>query len=130
MQVVEQLDVGAADRFGIVQPDLEGEGPVDGDRSRRVVVAVAVADLGHGDLVSPPVAQRGRCALGVDDLITAATASIAALGNIGPGLGQVGANCTYAWMSPPAKLLLTLAMLLGRLELYTVLVLFVPAFYK
>ncbi len=70
------------------------------------------------------------CALGVDDLITAATASIAALGNIGPGLGRVGATCTYAWMSPPAKLLLTLAMLLGRLELYTVLVLFVPAFYK
>lgn len=70
------------------------------------------------------------CALGVDDLVTAATAAIAALGNIGPGLGKVGATCTYAWMSPSAKLLLTIAMLLGRLELYTVLVLLVPSFYR
>lgn len=70
------------------------------------------------------------CVLGVDDIVTAATASIAALGNIGPGLGNVGATCTYAWMEPAAKLLLTVAMLLGRLELYTVLVLLVPSFYK
>lgn len=70
------------------------------------------------------------CLLGVDDILTAATASIAALGNIGPGLVGVGPTCTYAWMSPPAKLLLTFAMLLGRLELYTVLVLFVPSAYK
>lgn len=70
------------------------------------------------------------CMLGVDDIVTAATASIAALGNIGPGLGGVGATCSYAWMTPPAKMLLSLAMLLGRLELYTVLVLFLPSFYK
>ncbi len=70
------------------------------------------------------------CLLGVDDITTACTASIAALGNIGPGLVKVGPTCTYAWMQPPAKILLSFAMLLGRLELYTVLVLFVPSFYK
>ncbi len=70
------------------------------------------------------------CLLGVDDIITACTASIAALGNIGPGLVKVGPTCTYAWMGAPAKMLLAFAMLLGRLELYTVLVLFVPSFYK
>lgn len=64
------------------------------------------------------------------DVLTAATASIAALGNIGPGLNKVGPVCSYAWMSPGAKLLLTLAMLLGRLELYTVLVVFLPTFWK
>lgn len=69
------------------------------------------------------------CLLGVDDLSTASTASIASLGNVGPGLGEVGATSTYAWMSPPAKLLLTFVMLLGRLELYTVLVLFLPSSY-
>lgn len=67
--------------------------------------------------------------LGAGDLATASTASIASLGNIGPGLGNVGATSTYAWMSPPAKLLLTFVMLLGRLELYTVLVLLLPSSY-
>jgi trk system potassium uptake protein TrkH len=64
------------------------------------------------------------------DLVTAQTASIACLGNIGPGCGKVGATCTYAWMTPSAKMLLTLAMLLGRLEVYTVLVIFLPSFWR
>jgi trk system potassium uptake protein TrkH len=64
------------------------------------------------------------------DLITAVTASIACLGNIGPGLGQVGAVETYYWLSAPGKLLLSAAMLLGRLELYTVLVVLLPSFWK
>jgi trk system potassium uptake protein TrkH len=70
------------------------------------------------------------CLLGVDDLTTAATAAIASLGNVGPGLGKVGAMYTYAWMTPAAKLLLSFAMLLGRLEIYTVLVMFLPSFYR
>jgi len=64
------------------------------------------------------------------DYETATSASIASLGNIGPGIGGVGATCTYAWMKPSAKMILTLAMLLGRLELYTVLVVFLPTFWK
>ena len=69
------------------------------------------------------------CLLGVDDIVTASSATIAALGNIGPGLGKVGAVCTYAWMTPAAKGVLTFMMLLGRLELYTVLVLFLRSTY-
>jgi trk system potassium uptake protein TrkH len=64
------------------------------------------------------------------DYETATSASIASLGNIGPGIGGVGATCTYAWMKPSAKMILTFAMLLGRLELYTVLVVFLPTFWK
>ncbi len=64
------------------------------------------------------------------DFTTATSAAIASLGNIGPGLNKVGATATYAWMQPSAKLLLTLAMLLGRLELYTVLVVFLPSFWR
>jgi len=64
------------------------------------------------------------------DFTTAMTASVASLGNIGPGLSNVGATCTYSWMSPISKIVLTLAMLLGRLELFTVLVLFLPKFWK
>jgi trk/ktr system potassium uptake protein len=61
---------------------------------------------------------------------TASSASIASLGNIGPGLSNVGATCTYAWMQPSAKMILSLAMLLGRLEVYTVLVVLLPTFWK
>ena len=64
------------------------------------------------------------------DFETASSAAIASLGNIGPGLNKVGATCTYAWMNPFAKTLLTLAMLLGRLEVYTVLVVILPTFWK
>lgn len=64
------------------------------------------------------------------DARTSLSASIAALGNIGPGLGNVGATRTYSWVTPPAKCVLCFAMLLGRLELYTVLVLFLPTFWK
>ncbi len=64
------------------------------------------------------------------DYETATSASIASLGNIGPGIGAVGATCTYAWMEPSAKLILTFAMLLGRLEVYTVIVVFLPTFWK
>jgi trk system potassium uptake protein TrkH len=64
------------------------------------------------------------------DVVTATTAAIACLGNIGPGLGKVGAVETYHWMSIPGKLLLATAMLLGRLELYTVLVVIFPSFWK
>ena len=64
------------------------------------------------------------------DYATATSAAIASLGNIGPGIGKVGASCTYAWLAPSAKMLLTFAMLLGRLELYTVLVVLLPTFWK
>ena len=70
------------------------------------------------------------CCFGVGDIVTAMSASIASLGNIGPGLGKVGPTMTYSWMKPSAKLLLSFEMLLGRLELYTVLVIFLPTFWK
>lgn len=61
------------------------------------------------------------------DLLTAASAVAGALGNVGPGLGAVGPMATYASFAPTAKLLLALLMLIGRLEIYTVLVLLIPA---
>ncbi len=68
-------------------------------------------------------------ALGVD-LVTAAGASAAAIGNIGPGLANVGPAANYAWMPGLGKVILGLLMLLGRLEIYTVLVLFHPEFWR
>lgn len=64
------------------------------------------------------------------DLETATTSVIATLGNIGPGLNAVGASQNYASISPVGQGILTFLMLLGRLELYTVLILFLPSCWK
>lgn len=68
-------------------------------------------------------------ALGLD-FQTAVGASIACLGNIGPGIGQVGPVDNYAFMPVAAKWVLSFLMLLGRLELFTVLILFSPHFWR
>lgn len=54
----------------------------------------------------------------------------ATLGNIGPGIGKVGPVDNFAWIPTPGKLFLTLLMLMGRLELFTILVLFMPHFWR
>ncbi len=63
------------------------------------------------------------------DLTTSITAVIACLGNIGPGLGQVGPTQNYAALPSVAKVFLSFCMLLGRLELTTLLVLLMPSFW-
>ena len=62
------------------------------------------------------------------DPVTAFSAVTACLNNLGPGLGEVAHN--YASISDTGKVVLTFAMLLGRLELFTLLVLFTPVFWK
>jgi len=65
------------------------------------------------------------------DFLTSASAAVGMLSNIGPGLGtQIGPAGNYAAMPMPAKWLLCFAMLLGRLELFTVLILFMPRFWR
>lgn len=64
------------------------------------------------------------------DFETSVGASIASLGNIGPGIGLVGPVDNYAFMPDAAKWVLSALMLLGRLELFTVLILFSPHFWK
>ena len=57
------------------------------------------------------------------DLTTSASASVAALSNIGPGLGKVGPMTNWAHLPDLAKWVMSFLMLLGRLELFSVLVL-------
>ena len=64
------------------------------------------------------------------DLITSFTAAATCLGNIGPGLGLVGPTKNFAFLSGGEKYFLSFLMLLGRLEIYTVLVLFLPSFWR
>ncbi len=60
--------------------------------------------------------------------ITAFSAVAACLNNLGPGLGDVGSN--YSTINDAAKWILCLAMIMGRLEIFTLLVLFTPAFWR
>lgn len=64
------------------------------------------------------------------DLETAIGAVATCLGNIGPGLGSVGPAATFAHVHPAGKWLLCVLMLLGRLELFTMLVLLLPSFWR
>jgi trk system potassium uptake protein TrkH len=62
------------------------------------------------------------------DFVTAFSAVGATLNNLGPGLGDVAAN--YAGITDTAKYLLCFTMVLGRLEIFTLLVLFSPMFWR
>ena len=62
------------------------------------------------------------------DFLSATSAVTAAINNLGPGLGSVSAN--YASVTDPGKVILCVAMLLGRLEIFTLLILFTPTFWR
>jgi trk system potassium uptake protein TrkH len=64
------------------------------------------------------------------NLETSISAVAATLGNVGPGLGGVGPASNYAWLPGTAKVILIICMWLGRLELFTVLMIFSPRFWK
>ena len=65
------------------------------------------------------------------DWTTSVSGAAAALANVGPGLGdEIGPNGNFAGFADSAKWLLSAAMLLGRLELFTVLILFLPGFWR
>ena len=64
------------------------------------------------------------------DLISSFGAVVATVFNIGPGLGAVGPMCTYAGLGPATHLLLSLLMIMGRLEILVMLALFIPALWR
>jgi trk system potassium uptake protein len=64
------------------------------------------------------------------DFDTAIGAAATSLGNVGPGIGKVGPVDNFAWLPDGVKWILSFLMLLGRLELFTILVLFTPFFWR
>jgi trk system potassium uptake protein TrkH len=64
------------------------------------------------------------------DLISGLTAILASVNNCGPGLGTVGPSSNYQGLSDFQTWVCTFAMLLGRLEVFTVLILFTPQFWR
>jgi trk system potassium uptake protein TrkH len=64
------------------------------------------------------------------DFLTSISAVASALGNVGPGIGTVGPADSFSHLPDFAKWVLSLLMLMGRLELFTVCLLFTPYFWK
>lgn len=64
------------------------------------------------------------------DIITSFTSVASCIGNIGPGLGMVGPTDNFTTIPEAGKLVLIWCMLLGRLEIYTVIILLVPEFWR
>jgi trk system potassium uptake protein TrkH len=75
------------------------------------------------------VSSLSLAALDVD-VLTSFASVVACIGNVGPGLGGVGPTDNYAAIPILGKWVLSFCMLLGRLEIYTILVLFVPEFWR
>ena len=100
-----------------------GNVPIENDVRDAIVVFFFVS-LNILLLCSLAMAAMGL------DIVTAITSVIATLNNIGPGLAGVGSIQNYGFIPAPGKMLLSLCMVLGRLELFAVLVLFMPAFWR
>jgi trk system potassium uptake protein TrkH len=101
-----------------------GDRPVDDTMQRAVVLFIASFFVlwGIGTVL---LAATGL------DFLTATTGALTALTNVGPGLGDViGPAGNFAPLPDTAKWVLSLAMLLGRLEILTVLVVFAPVFWR
>ena len=64
------------------------------------------------------------------DFTTAATATAATLNNVGPGLARVGAIQNFGWFSDAGKITMAVLMALGRLEIFAIVVLFSPRFWR
>ncbi len=96
-----------------------GRAPIRSDILLNVLAFLALYVATHG-VGSILIASLGH------DLVTAASASLACVSSIGPGLGGVGPTSHYGDMGSTAHVILTALMLLGRLEFYTLLVLLMP----
>lgn len=96
-----------------------GKRPIRNEILQNVMAFLVLYVLTHG-LGTVLLAALGS------DLVTATSAALAAMSSIGPGLGAVGPASHYGDLGSAAHLVLSALMLLGRLEFYTLLVLFIP----
>jgi trk system potassium uptake protein len=80
-------------------------------------------------LILTLLGSLGLSMMGID-FATAVGATATSIGNVGPAIGQVGPTDNFAWLPAEAKWLLSFLMIMGRLELFTIVVLFTPFFWK
>lgn len=111
---------------------MDGKSVVDQTLRHSILVYFSLVFLlfGFGCLfvigVEPDANWKGS----TNKLIDSASAVAATLNNIGPGLGEVGPTQNYAGFSGASKLLFVFLMMLGRLEIFPILVLMSPRFWR
>jgi trk system potassium uptake protein TrkH len=112
-----------------VRPVSFSEGVIDEDTIRSVFVLTTMFVVIFA--VSAVLVYLDSLRVGLDiSALEAVSASIATLGNVGPGVGIVGPMNNFERFSPAAKLYMVLLMWIGRLEILSVLVLFTPAYWR
>lgn len=122
-------EIERAFRPHVVRPVRVGKNIID-DELKLTTLAyvlgfVLLFAVGSGGvMVAEQWAGHAQC-----DYETAASASVACLCTIGPGLSLVGAIENYGWMTPASKVMLSLLMALGRLEVFALIVLIAPRFW-
>jgi trk system potassium uptake protein TrkH len=89
------------------------------------IACLAVVPLLDGTPIPGIGVGNGDCYL-----VTGTTAVAATLNNIGPGLSGVGSTCNFGWMPLSVKAILCICMLMGRLEIYTVIVVLLPIIWR
>ncbi len=114
-------------RRGVVKPCVIGTTKVSSNQLHSILIHILIIILlsFFGGLCLY-IFENGQKI----DLMTAYSASIATINNIGPGFSMVGATQNYASFSNISKILMCLLMIIGRLEVFTVLALFTPKFWK
>lgn len=130
-----RLEMEQAYRPNVVRPLMMGGQPVEDQGLRRsimvyfgLVVMIFALSWVFIVTVEPDLtwSAQGR----EHKLLDSSTAVAATLNNIGPGLGLVGSTQNYSMFSPLSKLLFTWLMMLGRLELFSILVLTSVSFWR
>ncbi|MBN1549980.1 TrkH family potassium uptake protein [bacterium] len=106
-----------------ISPIKIGQTSID---ERRVINILSLFNL---FLLTFVICSTLMC-LFIPDLLTAISCVVATLFNIGPGLSGVGAVENYAWIPLPGKWILIMCMLMGRLEIFSVLIALRPAIWK
>lgn len=128
-----RLELEQAYHPSVVRPLRIGGHPVEDQELRRnilVYFGLIVLIFAASWLFTITVEPDATWTEHEHKLIDSATCVIATLNNIGPGLGVVGATKNYANFTPWSKILFIWLMMLGRLELFVILVLFIPSFWR
>ncbi|MDA0766897.1 MAG: TrkH family potassium uptake protein [Verrucomicrobia bacterium] len=110
----------------IFRMQVNGNPIDDAARAQTVMFVALFALMAMGSMVVVAILESGNGG----NFETMVAAVLATFGNIGPGFGEVGPTDTFSHLRPGTHAFLALLMVLGRLELYAVLVLFVPAAWK
>ncbi|MDP7004774.1 MAG: potassium transporter TrkG [Phycisphaerales bacterium] len=115
-------------RPNVVRPLKVGKSAIDPElKLATIAYVLGVLILFAAGLGTIMVLESGNpeCTI-----TTAATASVATICTVGPGLAKVGAIENYGWFSDASKIVLCVLMAIGRLEVFAVLVLITPRFWR